>query len=152
MNRRYAINALSLATLAGLLRTAGAAQHEHHMHAAQAGAQGPACGRYQALVAAAADCVVKGQSCLAHCMRLLSSGDKSLAACAEKVSQVLPLCTALQGLGAQESPLTPRLAKVALDACTECAEACKPHVEHHVECKACYDACMDCIKQCQAAA
>lgn len=150
MNRRYAMNALTLATLAACVRTAGAAEHDHHhMHGAGGAAACP-MGRYKALVAATSDCVTQGQACLAHCMRLLSSGDKSLAVCAAKVSQVLPLCTALQGLGAQESPLTPKLAKVALDACTECAEACKPHVEHHLECKVCYDACMDCIKQCEA--
>ena len=58
--------------------------------------------------------------------------------------------TALQALAGQESALTPKLAKVALEACTACADACKPHVEHHAECKACYESCMECIKQCQA--
>lgn len=150
MNRRFAMNALGLATLAACARTAGAAEHDHHhMHGA-GGAAACTMGRYKALVAATSDCVAQGQACLAHCLRLLSGGDGSLGACATTVNQVLPLCTALQALAGQESALTPKLAKVTLEACTACADACKPHVEHHAECKACYESCMECIKQCQA--
>jgi Cys-rich four helix bundle protein (predicted Tat secretion target) len=100
----------------------------------------------------AADCVVKGQVCLNHCLSLLASGDKGMAKCARTVNQMLALCTALQSLSAQGAELLPALAKTAADACSRCAEACKPHVHHHAECKACYEACQACIKQCKLAA
>ena len=152
MNRRFAMNALGAATLAACARAAGAAEHEHDHHRMHGAGGAAACtmGRYKALVAATSDCVAQGQACLAHCLRLLAGGNRSLGACATAVNQVLPLCAALQEIAGQESALTPKLAKVVLDAYTECADACKPHVEHHAECKACYDSCMECIKQCQA--
>ena len=106
----------------------------------------------QSLISAAADCVVKGQACLAHCLVLLGDGDKSMAGCAKAVNQMLALCGALQNLGAQQSGLLPALAKVALDACQQCEKECSKHKDKHAECKACMDSCQNCIKQCKAIA
>ena len=151
MNRRFMIGSLGLTTLFGAARSA-LAQHEHHSPSSAAGAASPRPSNYAALMAATADCVAKGQTCLSHCIQLLSAGDKSVGKCAKTVGQLLPLCSALQALASQDSPHTRALAKVALEACNECAEACKQHVEHHAECKACYDSCLECIEQCKAIA
>ena len=143
MNRRHAIGTMGAASLAGL--------------AAKVQAQGATAAaapakNYSALQASAAACVVKGQTCLAHCIRFLSMGDKSMAECAKALNQMLALCGALQSIAAQGSTLTPSLAKVALEACTQCANACKPHIEHHEVCNACYESCIECIKHCKAVA
>lgn len=148
MNRRNLAQAIGVAALAGLARSSWA-QHEQHSHAASTSADVTS---FPALLAATSDCVEKGQSCLAHCIRLLSTGNKSMSDCATSVNQMLALCRALESLAAQGSQLTPSLARVALEACTTCSEACKPHVEHHSECKACYESCLECIKQCKAVA
>jgi Cys-rich four helix bundle protein (predicted Tat secretion target) len=154
MNRRFTLGALGAASLAGFASRAlaqAAAPHDHHHgHGAMPAMPAAAGPGYKALQAATATCVADGQTCLAHCIRLLSTGDKSMADCARTVSQLLPLCSALQSLAGQGSPLTPALAKVALDGCSTCAEACKQHVNHHAECKACYESCLECIKQCKA--
>ena len=103
-----------------------------------------------ALIAAAGDCVAKGNACLAHCLVLLGEGDKSLADCAKSVNQMLPLCGALQTLAAQGSQYVVGLAKVALESCSECEKACRKHADKHTECKACMEACVECAKQCKA--
>lgn len=149
MKRRFAFSALGSLVMAGLGSRA-LAQHDHHGHGPGHGAASPGSGRYKALQSAAATCVADGEVCLAHCLRLLANGDKAMGDCAKGVNQMLALCGALQSLAAQGAALTPAAAKVALDACRQCADSCKPHVEHHAECKACHDSCLECIKQCQA--
>lgn len=98
---------------------------------------------------AAEHCVAAGQVCLNHCITLLSSGDTSMKDCAVAVNQMLALCGAIQNLAAQNSRLTPVLAKVCVEACKQCAQACKAHAAHHAECKACYESCLNCIQACE---
>ena len=69
--------------------------------------------------------------------------------CAVAVNQMLALCGAIQNLAAQNSRLTPALAKVCVEACKQCAQACKAHAAHHAECKACYESCLNCIQACE---
>ncbi len=107
-------------------------------------------GANQTLIAAAADCVVKGQACLAHCLVLLAEGDKSMGGCAKMVNQMLAVCGALQNLASQQSTLVPALAKVALDACQHCEQECHKHEGKHAECRACMESCQNCAKQCKA--
>lgn len=102
------------------------------------------------LLASTANCVAKGQVCLAHCIELLGDGMKVMSACAKSVNQMLTLCSALENLLAQNSNLVPDLVKLTLKACERCAEECKEHVDHHAQCKACYEACVECIKECKA--
>jgi Cys-rich four helix bundle protein (predicted Tat secretion target) len=109
-------------------------------------------GHHKALADAAGTCVSTGQVCVNHCLILMGSGDKDLAACSKSVSQMLPLCTALQALAIQDSSYLPGLAKVALDACNDCAEECKKHADKHEACKACMDSCRACAKECRAMA
>jgi Cys-rich four helix bundle protein (predicted Tat secretion target) len=142
MERREMLGAIGALAVAGVATGAFAADHSHHH---------PGGSKYQALAAAAGDCVTKGDACLAHCLVLLGDGDKTLAACAKSVNQMLSLCGALQKLAAQNSKHTAALARVALNACTECEKECKKHENKHAECKACRESCTECIKQCKAA-
>ena len=146
MNRRLALGTLGGLALAGapVLARSQNATHDHAAHTATASAAA-----YDKLRTSAALCTSAGQACLAHCLRVLADGDKSLGECARTLNQMLSLCTALEGLAAQGSAFTPALAKLALDACEQCATACKPHFAHHVECKICHDACVDCVEHCK---
>lgn len=140
MNRREALlsgAALAAATFVGYAK---AAEMEHHHHAAMVNA---------GLVAAAADCIQKGQVCLSHCLQLLGQGDKEMAACAKSVNQMLALCGALQSLANQESAYLPQLAKIAMDACNQCEDECKKHADKHEACKACGESCNACAKECK---
>jgi Cys-rich four helix bundle protein (predicted Tat secretion target) len=138
--------ALALTALSQTSRAADDPHAHHHGHGTGAGAA-----VHAALVKASADCVVKGQACLAHCLVLLADGDKAMAACAQSVNQMLAMCGALQSLAGQTSKYTPALARVVLDVCVDCEKECKKHADKHAECKACADACTECIKACKAA-
>ncbi|MCQ9374894.1 four-helix bundle copper-binding protein [Methyloversatilis sp. XJ19-13] len=150
MDRRELIGALGAATAAGLSGKVLAQHdpaHDHHHHGGKASV---ASTPHMKLIASTSTCISTGEVCREHCIRLLSEGDKGMGDCAKAVSQMLALCTALQSLAAQNSPLLVATATVALEGCNRCADACKPHVDHHAECKACFDACQDCIKACKA--
>ncbi|MCR9165589.1 MAG: four-helix bundle copper-binding protein [Nannocystaceae bacterium] len=93
------------------------------------------------LVNIVADCVAAGRVCLNHCLRMLGTGDTSMAECSRAVSDMLAICEASESLAAAGSKHLKALAKVCVTACTDCAKACEPHVGHHAECKACKEAC-----------
>ena len=116
MNRRSFVGSAAAVSLAALSAAAIAAEeHQHGDHAAAKAAPNP----YDAARLAAAHCLSAGQVCLDHCIRQLSKGDTSMAQCAKSVNQMLALCGALQSLAAQNSALTPALAKVCAKACKE---------------------------------
>ncbi len=146
MDRRELLQSAAAITFAAVATTASSAE-DHSQHHGHGGSS-----KYQSLISATSDCVAKGQTCLAHCLVLLGSGDKGMADCAKSVNQMLALCAALQNLAAQNSTLTPALAKITLDACNECEKNCKKHADKHAECKACMEACVECSKQCKLAA
>ena len=75
----------------------GHAGHEGHDTAA-AGEGGD-----MALVNTVADCIAAGQACLSHCIRLLSTGDKSMGDCAKAVNDMLAICKASESLAANNS-------------------------------------------------
>ena len=141
MNRRDALVNSGAVMLAAASSAALSQEHDH----SKMGHGGP----NQTLVAAAADCVVKGQACLAHCLILLAEGDKTMGGCSKMVNQMLAVCGALQNLASQQSPLLPALAKVALEACQQCVQECSKHKDKHAECKACMESCQNCAKQCK---
>jgi len=105
-----------------------------------------------ALYAAALDCVKVGEECLDHCIRLLSTGDKSMAECAGTVRAMLPLCGAIVELTRLNSRHLKELAAVCAKACRDCEAACKKHANHHAECKACMESCQKCATECEKAA
>jgi Cys-rich four helix bundle protein (predicted Tat secretion target) len=144
MNRRDSLIGAGAALFAAAQTSALAQEmaHDHsHMHGAVA----------QGLLAATADCVVKGQACMAHCLVLLADGDKAMAECAKTVNQTIAMCSALQALTAQQSKMVPAMAKLTMEACEVCEKECRKH-EKHAECKACADSCVACAKECKAVA
>jgi len=109
--------------------------------------QGSAGVPNKALVATSSDCVSKGEICLSHCIDILASGDKSMAACAKSVDELLAVCGALHALAAQGAPSLGKLASVALDVCRRCEAECKKHA--HPPCKDCATACAACAAECK---
>jgi Cys-rich four helix bundle protein (predicted Tat secretion target) len=144
MNRRDLLQTATLVALSAVATSTLAADEHAHHHAGAA--------KFKPAQDAAGVCIAKGEQCLAHCLMLLGDGDKSMAECAKTVNQMLATCTALQKLAAQQSSMTPAMAKVALDACSECEKECRKHEKKHAECKACAESCAECGKQCKAIA
>jgi Cys-rich four helix bundle protein (predicted Tat secretion target) len=149
MERRDVMQGAGLMALAGLAgqalaqSSAPADPHAHHHHAAS----GPS-----ALTTAAADCVVKGEACLAHCLVLLGDGEKEMAGCAKSVNQLLAICGALTKVSGQNGSQLKALARLSASVCEECEKECRKHEKKHAECKACAESCAECAKQCKAAA
>jgi len=141
MNRRDLLIGGAALAGAALSAAAVAGEHAHHQHGAS-----------NALAAALADCIQKGQVCQSHCLDLLADGEKSMAACAKSVNQMLTLCSALQQLANQQSQHTAKLAGLALKACRECEEECKKHADKHEACKACGESCKACATECEKVA
>jgi Cys-rich four helix bundle protein (predicted Tat secretion target) len=142
MNRRELL--LSAAALAAAATTSRvfASEHAEHNHQHEMSA------RNMGLIGAAADCVVKAQACLQHCLVLLGQGDTSMAACAKTATQVEAACAALQKLAAAEAKSLPLFARAAMDVCQACEEECKKTAKHP-ECKACGEACAACYQECK---
>lgn len=150
MERRELFQGAGLMALAGLTtqalaQTAAPASDPHAHHHHHHGASGPS-----ALTTSAADCLSKGEACLAHCIVLLGDGDKAMAGCAASVNQMLAICTALHKLSAQNASQLKGMARLAASVCDECEKECRKHANKHAECKACADACVECAKQCKA--
>lgn len=145
MNRRELIlGAAAMAATATTSRAFAAGhEHDHHQHATAS--------RYGKLIAAAADCSLKANLCLQHCIVLMGKGETDLAACSRSASQAAAICVALQQLAISNARQLPQLAKVAMDICKECEDECKK-TERHPECKACKEACIACYKECKAIA
>jgi Cys-rich four helix bundle protein (predicted Tat secretion target) len=119
---------------------------EHKGHDAHKGHEGHGAadagkGGDMALVNTVADCIAAGQACLSHCIRLLASGDTSMGDCAKAVNDMLAICRASESLAASGSKHLKGIAKLCIEACSDCAKACGPHAGHHAECKACKEAC-----------
>ena len=142
MNRRELLQTVGAVGAVGA-PAAMLAQQSPHMHGAAA---------HQSLVAAASDCVAKGEICLAHCHQNLAQVDKSLGACAKSVSEMLALCGALGSIAAQDAPSLPKLSAVVLDACRRCESECRKHQNEHSQCKDCADACVACAAECRKVA
>jgi Cys-rich four helix bundle protein (predicted Tat secretion target) len=99
------------------------------------------------LVQAASHCVQAGNVCQAHCFDLFAAGDTSVADCARSVETLRSVCGTLAVVAVQKSPLLPRYASVAKEACDNCARECRKHTEHP-PCKACMEACETCAREC----
>ncbi|MCU0696055.1 MAG: four-helix bundle copper-binding protein [Myxococcaceae bacterium] len=106
----------------------------------------------EALLAAALECLKAGETCLDHCVRSLSTGDKSMAECAATVRAMLPMCEAVADLTRLNSTHLKALAAVCAKVCRDCEAACKKHQNHHAECKACMESCQKCAAECEKAA
>jgi Cys-rich four helix bundle protein (predicted Tat secretion target) len=120
-----------------------AEEHHHHEHHER---------KYAALVATAGDCVKTGRVCADHCLDMFAEGDNSTAACARSVSQLIPVCAALQQLAAQNSKHLKHFAAVAQEICRDCERECRKHEKEHQACRDCAESCAACAKECDAVA
>ncbi|WP_043199502.1 four-helix bundle copper-binding protein [Pseudomonas putida] len=149
MQRRDVLKTVAGAVAVAMAVPVMAAEQKHEHHHEQ-GAGGDK--KYGRLVDSSSDCQKTGEACLAHCLVLLSQGDKDMAACAQSVSELLATCNALMKLALQGSRFTPAMAKVAADVCSSCETQCRKHETEHAECKACADSCAACLDACKAVA
>lgn len=147
MERRELLKTAAAAVAGAISASALAADHDHAHHD-HAGANK----RNAALIAASGDCLKTGEACLAHCIYLLGNGDKTMAACAQSVNELLASCNALMKLAGQDSKYVPALAKVAAEICANCEKECRKHEKHHEECRACAESCAACLKECKKVA
>jgi Cys-rich four helix bundle protein (predicted Tat secretion target) len=136
MNRRQMLQGAGALAVAGI--AANAIAEDRPPPASATGAD---------LAKTAGDCVRTGEICLAHCIEMLGRGDTDMADCAKSVNQLIPLCAALQSLATQNAAYTAKLAKVVMQACSDCRKECEKFSQHPV-CKACAQACADCYRQC----
>lgn len=91
-------------------------------------------------------CVDKGQRCISHCLVSFREGDTSLAECAAKAHEMEAICTAFSYLVTANSVYLKDYAKVCKAVCSDCADACREHADHHTECKECMQACEQVVK------
>lgn len=147
MNRRELLLGAAAMAAAATAGKAFAAEHDHN-HMSMDMAHDHKSSRNEKLIAVAADCALKANLCVQHCIVAMGQGEKELAACANSSSQAAAICTALQQLAAADSKHLPQLAKVAMDVCKDCEEECK-RSERHPECKACKEACVACYEECR---
>lgn len=115
------------------------------------GHHGMEVGRYGALVQAFAICAGAATECVAHCQRLLAEGDTMMAECLKTSLACDALCPAVARLARLDSDAAPAIAKSSIPVMEACIEACKPHIEHHAFCKACFDACGAAVAAAKAA-
>jgi len=138
MERREMLIGCGVATLGVFAGEAFAGQHENHAHSTV----------NQGLITTSSNCVSTGEVCVNHCLAMLAQGDKSFAACARSVNDLIAACTALRSLAAQNSIFLPKYAKLTAEVCKSCEVECRKFEKDHAECKACADACAACIAEC----
>lgn len=148
MQRRGLLKSFGLAAGALPLVAQGAAPARG---ATAASAKASPLASSHALSEAVDACVRACEVCIAHCQAQLAKGDTMLAECLKTCLDVVPLCEATGSLANLGSTRTAAVAKVCLEACQACADACKPHVQHHDTCKACHEACLRCVEACKKA-
>ncbi len=138
-NRRELLAGAALAGLAMPLAGSALGKTGHQHHGAH----------HAELTKLALECVGLGEACVAHCIKVLGTGDTSLADCLVSVNAMLPMCTALARYAATDAKRLKDLAAVCITVCDDCAKECEKHADKHAECKACGDACDACIKACK---
>ncbi len=132
-------------------KAAPAVKADHAAHAmGAAAAPSPLTAQSEALAQSSSDCIITGEACLEHCLRVLATGDASMAECARSVQQILAVCRAAQSLASMGSEYTKEIAALCAKSCAACAASCQPHIQHHEECKACYDSCVKAQEACAA--
>jgi Cys-rich four helix bundle protein (predicted Tat secretion target) len=72
---------------------------------------------------------------------MFKAGDTSLAACAQRVAEMLPACDAVAQLATLGAPRLGEFAVACRDVCDDCEKECRKHADTHPICKACADAC-----------
>ncbi len=134
---------------AGKAKPAAAAV-DHSAHQGHAAADSAPAGRYAALATVYADCAARATECITHCQSVLATGDKSLGDCLKTALACQTTCTAVAQLARLNSDFAPALARDTVPVMKACLDTCRPHIEHHAICKACFDACESAIKAAQS--
>lgn len=152
VNRRQFLLEVSAATavlsaVPTLARAAGPDAHKGHQHQ---GGSATAGATESALAKAFDACAAAATACIAHCQKSLATGDKMMAECLKTALDCDALCEAVAKLARYESAQAPAIAKASIPAMKACADACKPHVEHHAVCKTCFDACNEAVSAANA--
>jgi Cys-rich four helix bundle protein (predicted Tat secretion target) len=160
MNRRDMIGALGLTAFGAVAPSAasaltrqitnGSTSTQTNSPALASATNGSAPNPYANCITTSKNCLALAEICLTKMMPMLMKGEESCFECAIATRQMLPICEALLSLSAQKSPLTKDIARLSIKSCTECAAACKPHVDNIPECQDCYLSCIECIKSCKA--
>ncbi|MBQ0945240.1 hypothetical protein KAK07_18015 [Ideonella sp. 4Y16] len=150
MQRRTLVRASLLLGATAAATARAQTDHSHHDH----GAPAPAAPKGQpapaGFVSAYQACVAAANACIAHCQVLLAQGDKSLGACLRTALDTELTCGATLRAATLQSAYLGALAKTSVAAMQACIEACKPHAEHHAECKRCHDACVAAVQAANA--
>jgi Cys-rich four helix bundle protein (predicted Tat secretion target) len=150
MQRRSLLRS-SLETLAAMVAVAATSpalaqakkdDHSHHSHGAAAPAGATPARKFDDVIAPLQTCTAAVSACIAHCQVLLARGDKSLGRCLRTALDCDVVCPAALRAAGLNSVYTAALLRTAVAAMEACIKACKPHVEHHAECKACHDSCI----------
>jgi Cys-rich four helix bundle protein (predicted Tat secretion target) len=121
--------------------TAFASNTHHHHHSISS--------EEKNVIEAALDCVEKGNACTAHCLHLIKMGDTTMGDCIAAVTDMLPMCSTLGKLAANQSRHLKDFASVCIAVCEDCEKACEEHADKHEECKNCMESCAACIKACK---
>jgi Cys-rich four helix bundle protein (predicted Tat secretion target) len=103
--------------------------------------------KFENLVDSGLNCLKKGEACIQHC--LAHFGDTSLAECAARVQEMMPVCATLAKLASYESKHLKDYLQFCIKVCNDCEKACRVHEATHKPCKECADACANCAKQCE---
>jgi len=119
--------------------------HAGHKVAAAAATDNP----FAKAMAAAADCALKGDICIAHCQSLMAGGDTSVAGCLKTALEMVAACNAFVKLGSMQSKAAKKMAALCAELCHACEKACKEHEAHHQVCKDCMDSCIACARECE---
>jgi Cys-rich four helix bundle protein (predicted Tat secretion target) len=101
------------------------------------------------VIEAAFDCQKKGEACADHCVRMLSTGDTSMAECIAAVRDMLPATEALARLASTSSKHLPAAARLAIEACEACEAACGKHAQVHAVCRECSESCARTVAACR---
>ncbi len=139
MDRRGVLFAMGAAAMTARALPALGQEMPHHHH--EGGAKN------QSLIDTASACSSAAEICTGHCVEMLASGDKTMAACAASSREVAVVCDGLRSLAAQNSAHLASYAKVAGEICKSCEAECRKHSEH-MACKNCGDACAACAVEC----
>jgi Cys-rich four helix bundle protein (predicted Tat secretion target) len=147
MNRREALlNGGAMVVSASLGAIACGAQNAV---AQSATAPAVAADGERSILDLAFDCQKKGEACADHCIRMLSSGDTSMAECIAAVRDMLPATEALARLAATSSKHLPAAARLAIEVCESCEAACRKHAQIHAVCRECAESCLHTIAVCR---
>ena len=102
----------------------------------------------QAMIDAVNVCVNTGNTCAAHCLEVIKSGDLSIVDCMASVQETAAFSTALAYLAASNSKHLNAMCELAIEVCSDCQKQCEKHAKH-AACKAYAEACAACVKACK---